>query len=549
MSKKIIETDIKIEDIEFPNKGIGYLDGGKAKKVYIKNAIPGQTIHTQIKKKKQKYEGRFLYVTENAEYEIKPKCPAFGSCGGCTYQNITYEKELEYKEKNVLKLFKNSTLKYDEECFLPVLGSPVEECYRNKMEFSFGDTGKDGELSLGMKKRNSYYEVVNAGECLIVHEDIRKVLSAVLGFFRESGETFYHKMAKTGTLRHLLVRRSYFEKEMIVGIVTTSGINTDLTGLKDILVNTEFECKLKGVIHIINDSVADVVKADEVKILYGEDCFKERLLGLEFKISLFSFFQTNSAGAEILYDTVRNFAGDISDKVVFDLYCGTGTITQLMAEKAKKVIGIELVEEAVRSAEENTRMNGIANCTFIVGDVLKKVDELEDKPEIIILDPPREGINPKAIDKIASFGAETIVYVSCKASSLVKDLSAFEERGYVVEKVQCVDMFPGTYHIETVCLLSKGDVKSQKLRVEFSLEDMDTDGFKKGATYNAIRDWIKEKYGYRVTNLNIAQVKQKHGIIERENYNKPKTPESKQPGCPEEKVKAIEDAMRHFQMI
>ena len=203
----------------------------------------------------------------------------------------------------------------------------------------------------------------------------------------------------------------------------------------------------------------------------------------------------------------------------------------------------------MEAAKENAALNGLTNCEFLAGDVLKVLDDITEKPDFIILDPPRDGIHPKALPKIINYGVERIVYISCKPTSLVRDLAVFLENGYCVEKATAVDQFPWTANVETVCLLSKGDVKSKKIRVEFSLEDMDTDGFKKGATYNAIRDWIKEKYGYRVTNLNIAQVKQKHGIIERENYNKPKSPDSKQPGCPEEKIKAIEDAMRHFQMI
>lgn len=450
MSKKYLDSEFTITDIEFPNKGIGIWED---KRVSVKNTIPGQKIVADIKKKRKQYEGRLRQIVEKAPYEIEPECTAFGKCGGCTYQNISYEKELEIKEKMVLDLLNKAGLKDYE--FLGIKPSPDTCCYRNKMEFSFGDNGAEGELCLGMRKRESNYEVVNADCCQIVSHDIRKILRCVLDFFREKDEKFYHKLRHTGTLRHLLVRRGFFSKEMLINIVTTSELATNLEPLKDKLLELELDGSIKGISHIINDGVADVVKADEIRLLYGQDYFNESLLGLNFKISTFSFFQTNSAGAEVLYSTVRDFAGYDKNNVIFDLYCGTGTITQLMSPVADKVIGIEIVEEAVEAAKVNAELNGIKNCEFIAGDVLNMVDSIQDKPDLIILDPPREGINPKAIMKIINFNADRLVYVSCKASSLAKDLLVFEENGYKVEKVQCVDMFPRTYHVETVCLLSK----------------------------------------------------------------------------------------------
>lgn len=450
MAKKRINAEILIEDIEFPNKGIGFYESNK---VYVKNTVPGQTVSVDIGKKRKKYEGRLIEITKNAEYEIQPECSVFGSCGGCTYQNVSYEKELEFKKNNVLKLLKNAGITDFE--FLGIEGSPITEAYRNKMEFSFGDTGLNGELSLGMRKRNSFYEVENAGDCKIVDEDIRKIVNCVLEFFKNTNETFYHRKTKTGALRHLLVRKAYFTGEMLINIVTTSSIDSDLKKLSDKLININFDGKIAGITHIVNDSVADVVLADSIEILYGQDYFYEKLLGLKFKISVFSFFQTNSAGAEVLYSVIRNFAGDTSDRVIFDLYCGTGTIAQIIAPKAKKVIGIEIVPEAIEAAKLNAELNKIVNCEFIAGDVLKMVDDLTDKPDIIILDPPREGIHPKAINKIINFDADDIIYVSCKASSMVNDLQVFLDNGYIIKKIKCVDMFPRTYHVETICLLTR----------------------------------------------------------------------------------------------
>ncbi len=452
MSKKYIDQQVKIYDIEFPNKGIGDWDGNR---VTIKNTLPGQTVLADIKKKHKQFEGRLKAVIEKADYETEPACPRFGTCGGCTYQNISYEKQLEIKQKTVKDLLDKAGFSgFD---FLPVRPSPITECYRNKMEFSFGDNGAEGLLSLGMRKRESYYEVVDAGCCKITHPDIRKVLDTTINFFRQTNETFFHKTRHTGTLRHLLVRRGYFTGEMTINLVTTSEMSTDLEKWKNALLALPLEGKIAGITHIINDSVADVVKADKTILLYGKDWFTDKLLGLDFKISTFSFFQTNSAGAEVLYSTVREFAGAEKCKTIFDLYCGTGTITQLLSPNAETVYGIEIVEEAVAAAKENAALNNIANCKFIAGDVLNMVDDLPKDPDLIILDPPREGINPKAILKIIDFNANKLVYVSCKASSLAKDLTVFEENGYRIEKVQCVDMFPGTYHIETVVLLQKGN--------------------------------------------------------------------------------------------
>ncbi len=450
MKKNYLEQEVFIEDIIFPNKGVGKFNG---ENVYIKNTITGQKVKANIKRKKKKLEGRLLEIIEKANYEIKPECDSFGLCGGCTYQNVEYEKEIEIKENNVLRLLKNENiLDYE---FMGITKSPNTKEYRNKMEFSFGDTGEKGELSLGMKKRGSYYEVVNASKCKIVSEDIGDILKCTLDFFKDTDEQFYHRMKKEGALRHLLLRQAKFTGEIIVAIVTTSQLKTNLEELKDKLLSLNLKGEIVGIHHIINNSVADVIKADEIKNLYGRDYFYEKILGLKFKISIFSFFQTNSEGAEVLYNIVRKFAEEKQNKVIFDLYCGTGTIAQILSKNSEKVYGIEIVEEAIHSAKENAKINNIENCEFIAGDVYKIVEQLKIKPDLIVLDPPREGINPKAIPKIVNFNAERLIYISCKASSLAKDLKAFIENGYKIEKIQLMDMFPRTYHVESVVLLSK----------------------------------------------------------------------------------------------
>ncbi|MBR1670805.1 MAG: 23S rRNA (uracil(1939)-C(5))-methyltransferase RlmD [Butyrivibrio sp.] len=555
--KDIIEGIVK--KVEFPNKGIVQTPEGK---VVVKGVLPDQKVSVQIQKvRKDRAEGRLLEVIEEPADAVESPCIHFGKCGGCSYLTMPYVKELGLKEQQVRTLLAPAIER--QSCRFTWEGiktSPVKFAYRNKMEFTFGDEVMGGSLCLGMHKRGSFYDIVTVSGCRIVDDDYRSILSATVDFFApmyERGDiSFYHRMKQKGYLRHLLVRKAVRTGEILIDLVTTTQEEHDLSIYTKMLLSLNLTGKITGILHTRNDSLADAVIDEGTEVLYGQDYFYEYLLGLKFRITPFSFFQTNSLSAEVLYQTVRGYIKSLYDQkkirkdgVIYDLYSGTGTISQLLAPVATKVIGVEIVEEAVRAARENARLNHLDNCEFIAGDVLKVLDEIEEKPDIIILDPPRDGINPKALQKIIGYGVRYMIYVSCKPTSLARDLEVLQESGYCMTRAVAVDQFPWTSHVETVCLLSKGDVKSQKLRVEFSLEDMDTDGFKKGATYNAIRDWIKAKYGYRVTNLNIAQVKQKHGIIERENYNKPKSPDSKQPGCPEKKVKAIEDALRHFQMI
>ena len=314
------------------------------------------------------------------------------------------------------------------------------------------------------------------------------------------------------------------------------------------LLNLQLEGHITGILHIINDSLADVVQSDETRILYGKDYFYETILGLKFKITPFSFFQTNSLGAEVLYSAARNYIGSTKDMTVFDLYSGTGTIAQILADVSKKVIGVEIVEEAVEAARENAVLNHLDNCEFIAGDVLKVLDDVEEKPDFIVLDPPRDGIHPKALEKIIHYQVPKMVYISCKPSSLARDLEALLAGGYRVERVQCVDMFPATVHVETVCLLSKLH-SDQHIEVELKMDELDLTAAESKATYEEIKDYVLEHSGLKVSSLYIAQVKQKCGIIERINYNPPKSENSRQPKCPPEKEKAIRDALEHFQMI
>ncbi len=477
---QVFETTVA--RVEFPNKGIVLTGEGV---VVVKNSLPGQKIKFSISKaRKGKAEGRLLEVLEKSPLETAETCSHFGVCGGCTYLSLGYEEQLRIKENQVKQLL-DSVLKRQESPWKweGIRKSPVAYEYRNKMEFSFGDERKDGPLALGLHKRGSFYDVVMVGDCRIVDGDYRLILKTTLDFLKDRGLPYYHKTRQEGYLRHLLVRKASRTGEILAALVTTSqgfpapeGKEKEeekekelLEGYCGELLSLEREGRLSGhfagILHIVNDSPSDVVQSDRTDVLYGREYFYEEMLGLRFKISVFSFFQTNSSGAELLYETVREYVGDLSgsgaaDKIIYDLYSGTGTIAQLMSPVAKKVIGVEIVEEAVEAARKNAAENGISNCEFLAGDVLKVLDGIEEKPDFIVLDPPRDGVHPKALPRIIRYGVERIVYISCKPTSLIRDLEVFLENGYRVERAVAVDQFPWTANVEAIALLLKSKRKS-----------------------------------------------------------------------------------------
>ncbi|MBO4395034.1 MAG: 23S rRNA (uracil(1939)-C(5))-methyltransferase RlmD [Eubacterium sp.] len=395
----------------------------------------------------------------------EPFCEHFEMCGGCTYQRFDYEGQAVEKLKKVQELMAEA---YPDGFPLEtVLASPRRTGYRNKMEFSFGDMEKDGPLTLGLHQRGSFFNVVPIYDCRIVDSDYRAILWATMQYFRESGIPYVHKKTHEGVLRHLLIRKSVATGEILVALVTSSsGISITKNESPDWEPDwiREYAERLKildlygtiaGILHIINDSLADVVQSDRTVLLYGKDWIEERVLGLSFKITPFSFFQTNTTGAEVLYSVVRDYIGDVSGMTVYDLYSGTGTIAQILSPTAKQVVGVEIVEEAVEAARENAERNGLTNCEFIAGDVLQVLEDLTEPPDVMVLDPPREGIHPKALPKLLSYGVRHFVYVSCKPESLARDMGPISEAGYIPVKAVCVDMFPWTKHVETCVLLSK----------------------------------------------------------------------------------------------
>ncbi|ERK43435.1 23S rRNA (uracil-5-)-methyltransferase RumA [Eubacterium ramulus ATCC 29099] len=577
-----------VEKVKFPNKGIVKVEDSE---VTVKNTIPGQKVSFVInKKRKGKAEGRLLEILEKSELEnAEANCPHYGVCGGCNYQTLPYEEQLKLKAGQVLELMK-AVVPNAEDIFEGIRKSPQQFGYRNKMEYTFGDEVKDGPLALGMHKRGSFYDIVTVDECRIVDDDYRKILGATVAYFRAQDIPFYHRMRHEGYLRHLLVRKAVKTEEILIDLITTtqeicageSCVNETalLDGWKEQLLALELDGSIAGILHTKNDSVADAVKNEGTEILYGKDYFYEELLGLKFRISPFSFFQTNSLGAEVLYQTAREYIGDSLDekaeKTVYDLYSGTGTIAQILSPAAKHVIGVEIVEEAVEAAKENAQLNQLKNCDFIAGDVLKVLDSIEEKPDFIVLDPPREGIHPKALEKIIRYGVDRMIYISCKPTSLQRDLEVLQAQGYVVERICCVDMFPGTVHVETVVLLSQhrdkntcldergsrqiemqasrlASLLAQKpddtIEIDLDLDELDATSAELKATYQEIKDYVLKEFGLKVSSLYISQVKRKCGIEVGENYNLPKSENARVPQCPKEKEDAIKAALKYFAML
>lgn len=454
MKKNDIMTGT-VSEFRFPNKGIVCTSEGL---VIVKGVLPGQTISYKVTKKKNgRIEGKLMEVLKRSPEERESPCPHFGSCGGCLFQTLPYEEQLRIKKEEVKTILDRAILgDYEFEGIIP---SPESEGYRNKMEFSFGNEYIDGPLELGMHKTGRFNDVVTVDKCLIMDGDYRMIVRSTLDFFKERKIPFYRKHTEEGFLRHLLLRKGKNTGEILLLLETTTQLKMDMGEYRDMLLSLPLSGSFAGILHLKNDDPGDVVRGENIDILYGRTFFYDEISGLKFRITPFSFFQTNTKGTELLYDGVRKFAlsvtGGKKSGVIFDLYSGTGTIAQIMADAAEKVIGIEIVEEAVEAAKKNAEENGLRNVNFIAGDVLKVLKEMPERPDLIILDPPRDGCAPRALSKILDYGVSNIIYISCKITSLERDLKPIQEAGYRVKKAFAADLFPFTTGVECVVLLSR----------------------------------------------------------------------------------------------
>ena len=384
-------------------------------------------------------------------------CPAAEECGGCSYQGVDYEDQLKNKEGEVRGLLRRAGI--DETLLSGIEACPVRYAYRNKMEYTFGNGYKEGPTVLGLHKKKSFISIVDASCCQLVPEDFNRILSATMEYVTEKGYKHYHKKFHTGLMRSLILRKGYRTCELLINIVTAGkdedGAIFDEEGYVNKITSLKLDDHISGILHTINDNIADTVSCDELRILSGRSYYEEEIMGLRFKVGAFSFFQTNVEAAERLYKDAIALIDGLEGKTVYDLYCGTGTITQAMALKAKRAIGVEIVEEAIETAKISAELNGLNNCSFIADDVQNALSGIEEKPDVIVVDPPRAGISPKALSQILSYGVKQIVYISCNPKTLAENLRACVMQGYAPVSIKSYDNFPFTKHVETIALISK----------------------------------------------------------------------------------------------
>lgn len=535
--------EVNITGLGSSGEGVGKADGFT---VFVHGALPGEKVSVKLFQVKKSYaSGRILNILEESPQRVKPQCAFYEKCGGCQLQHLNYEGQLNVKRQQVKDAIER--IGHITGCeVLPVLGMENPWHYRNKMQFPAAKT--EGKIQIGCYAALTH-NVINIDDCLIQKQANNKIMQVVRQWMQQFNISAYDETTGKGVVRHVMGRAGAKTCE-VMAVIVTACYDIPHAGELVTMLKTEVD-GLKSIVQNINKKRTNIIMGAKNRVLYGKSTIKDRLGNLKFNISPLSFFQVNSAQTEKLYATALDFAALSGKETVIDCYCGTGTISLYLAQKARKVYGIEIVEPAIKDANENAKANNIANAEFICGDAAVEMPALLKsgvKPDTVLLDPPRAGCDKKVLAAIAGVKPEKIVYVSCNPASLARDMAFLTENGYKAVKAQPVDMFPMTSHIETVCLLSKLQSK-EHIEIEVKMDELDLTAAEKKATYEEIKAYVLEHNGLKVSHLYIAQVKQKYGIIERENYNKPKSENAKQPQCPQEKEKAITEALKHFGMI
>ena len=510
--------------------------------VFVPHAVRGEEIDLRITKvMKTSCAGEIVKIHNPSPERMEPECPYAGKCGGCAYRHLTYPEELWAKRQRVqdaLTRIGGLELTVEE-----ILGAKNPEHYRNKSQYPVGADG-----SIGFFQARTH-KVVPIRRCLIQTEAADRTAQAVGEWMRRYKISAYDETTGKGLVRHVCVRVNRKGESLCCVVVNGNKVPREPELAAYVTAAVPHTV---GVLLNSNTRRGNVVLEDKYRTLFGRNYLMDTLCGLEFKLSMPSFYQVNRDQAEVLYGKALEFAGLTGNETVLDLYCGIGTITLCLAKAAKRVIGAEIVPPAIRDAKENALRNHVENAEFFCGDAADIAAKLESdglRPDVVTVDPPRKGLAPEVIASVAAMGPEKVVYVSCDPATLGRDVKIFREFGYEAKRAAAVDMFPGTAHVETVVLLSKGKVDSKKIRVEFSLEDMDMSEFQDGATYPQIKEYVLEHTGLKVSNLYISQIKRKCGIGVGKNYNLPKSEDSRQPQCPPEKEKAIREAFKYFGMI
>ena len=518
--------------------GIARIDG---QVVFVHGAVRGETCDVLVMKVlKNAAFGKIAALAEPSPARRQPDCPYYGRCGGCDFRHMSYEEELWAKRARVqdaLTRIGGAEVTVEE-----ILGAEQPLHYRNKSIYPISPAGEVGFY------RARSHQVVHVGHCLIQKPEADALAQAVRDYIARFRVEPYNEATGRGLLRHLYVRTSCRGESLACLLVNGSRLPHEQE-LVDML-----RAAVPGVCGVVlgeNTRRGNAILGDRYRTLWGRDYLTDTLCGLELRLSVPSFYQVNHDQAQRLYEKALEYAGLTGRELAVDLYCGAGTITQVLARRARHVIGGEIVPEAIRDAEDSARRNGVENVEFLCGDASRLAAELRQRglrPDVICVDPPRKGLAPDVVEAAASMTPGRIVYVSCDPATLARDVARFAPLGYRPVRACAVDLFPGTAHVETVCLLSKLQSK-EHIEIEVTMDELDLTAAESKATYEEIREYVLEHTGLKVSHLYIAQVKQKYGIIERENYNKPKSEDAKQPQCPPEKEKAITEALHHFGMI
>ena len=542
--KKDDLIELTIEDLGVDGEGIGKVDGMA---IFVKDAVPGDRVQAKVMKMKKSYGyARLMQVLDPSPERMEPRCAFARQCGGCQLQAMTYEAQLDFKAKKVwnhlIRIGSLTDLAKPE-----IIGMDDPWRYRNKAQFPFG-TDKEGNPVTGFYAARSH-NIIPCTECWLGVEENKVILEKILDHLKTYHISTYDEVSGKGLLRHVLIRKGFTTGEVMVCLILNGRTMPKLTEL----VNSLREVPGMTSITInVNTKNTNVIMGTEMISVWGQDYITDYIGNIKYQISPLSFYQVNPVQTKKLYETALEYADLKGNETVWDLYCGIGTISLFLAQKAGKVYGVEIVPQAINDARQNAKLNGIENAEFFVGKAEEVLPEKYEKEgiyaDVIVVDPPRKGCDTAALETMVKMKPERIVYVSCDSATLARDVKWLGERGYEVKKVKACDMFPGTVHVETVVLLSQ-QKPDDHIEIEINLDEIDATSAETKATYKEIEEWVQEHYGFHVTNLNIAQVKQKYGIIERENYNKPKSEKGGQPECPKEKEIAIEEALKYFQMI
>ena len=532
------EHTVTIEGYGEGGMGVARIDG---RVVFVHGALRGEKCRVLILKTlKSVAFAKVLEVIEPSSERITPDCPYFPRCGGCTYRHIRYEEELRLKKQRVqdnLSRIGGSDVTVEE-----ILGARDTLRYRNKAQYP---VSKDGAVGF---YRARTHEVIECEHCLLVKPEADAAAEALREYMQSCRVAGYDEKTGRGLVRHLYVRSNAAGESLVCVLV-----NGDKLPKEDRLVTLLRDAcpKCTGIVLGTNTKKGNVILGDRYRTLWGSDRLEDTLCGKTFRLSVPSFYQVNRVQAERLYAKAIEFASLTGQETVLDLYCGAGTITLALSDHAKKVLGAEIVPEAIGDARENAARNGVKNAEFFCGDasdVAKKLARENLRPDVITVDPPRKGLAADVVESIAEMQPGRVVYVSCDSATMARDVKRLADLGYTAQRACAVDMFPRADHIETVCLLSKLQSK-EHIEIEVKMDELDLTSAESKATYEEIKAYVLEHTGLKVSHLYIAQVKQKYGIIERENYNKPKSENARQPQCPPEKEKAIMEALNHFGML